>query len=56
MAHPIVHESLPIKLAKIVRNLGIGFFAAIITGITSGLYHRLLMKIIALVFLYGNNL
>ncbi|MGF6953665.1 tetrahydromethanopterin S-methyltransferase subunit G [Neobacillus sp. B4I6] len=34
----------------IAKNLGIGFFAAIVTGIISGLLLRLIMKIIAMVF------
>jgi hypothetical protein len=47
---PIIQEHSTFKIAQFIRHLGIGFFSAIITGILAGLFLRLLMKIIALVF------
>jgi len=38
------------RFARIAKKLGIGFIAAVVTGIISGLLLRLIMKIIAIVF------
>ena len=45
-----VNNSRPILFARIAKNIGIGFFAAIVTGMITGLLLRIIMKIIAMAF------
>lgn len=48
--YSMVKESPAERFARISKNLGIGFVAAVFTGTVSGLFLRLIMKIVAIVF------
>jgi hypothetical protein len=43
-------ETRPVQLATMGMNLGIGFISAVITGIISGVFLRLIMEIISISF------
>ncbi|WP_042461616.1 hypothetical protein [Neobacillus dielmonensis] len=46
----VIRNSILIRITGVARRLGIGFLAAVITGVISGLLLRFIMRIIALAF------